>query len=303
MIDYNVPGGKGNRILSLVDTYKLLKGEELTDDEMFLACALGWCAEWLHASVLVTDDIVDNSDLRRDQPCWYRLPEVGLVAVNDAIILRNHVAIILKKYFKGKAYYVDLLELFSEIEYQCYSGQMIDMITTIGEKNLSKFSLSTNLRILQYKTSYLSFYLPVACALLMAGENLTDHIHVKDVLVKMGIYFSVQDDYLDAYGDPKVTGKTGVDIENFKYSWLIAKALELANEEQEKILNENYGIKNPVKIAKVKELYDILNIQGVYEDYENKTYEELIRLIEANPSLAIQKALKSFLGKIYKRQK
>lgn len=29
----------------------------------------------------------------------------------------------------------------------------------------------------------------------------------------------------------------GTDIENFKCSWLVAKALELANEEQKKILN------------------------------------------------------------------
>ncbi|KAJ0688760.1 putative transferase [Helianthus annuus] len=48
MIDYNVPGGKMTRGLSVLDSYKLLKGEsELTDDELFLACALGWCIEWV----------------------------------------------------------------------------------------------------------------------------------------------------------------------------------------------------------------------------------------------------------------
>ena len=80
MLDYNVPGGmvethpkilqdfvvlrlydelidakffllfagKLNRGLSVIESYKLLKqGEELSDDEVFLASALGWCIEWV----------------------------------------------------------------------------------------------------------------------------------------------------------------------------------------------------------------------------------------------------------------
>lgn len=39
--------GKLNRGLSVIDSYRLLKGEELTDDEIFLASALGWCIEWV----------------------------------------------------------------------------------------------------------------------------------------------------------------------------------------------------------------------------------------------------------------
>ncbi|KAL6520441.1 hypothetical protein OROHE_017029 [Orobanche hederae] len=46
MLDYNVPGGKLNRGLSVIDSYKLLKeGKDLTEDEVFLASALGWCVE------------------------------------------------------------------------------------------------------------------------------------------------------------------------------------------------------------------------------------------------------------------
>ncbi|XP_020097342.1 uncharacterized protein LOC109716361 isoform X5 [Ananas comosus] len=43
MLDYNVPGGKLNRGLSVIDSYKLLKaGVEVTEDEIFLGCALNW---------------------------------------------------------------------------------------------------------------------------------------------------------------------------------------------------------------------------------------------------------------------
>ncbi|CAA3005136.1 farnesyl diphosphate synthase [Olea europaea subsp. europaea] len=219
MLDYNVPGGKLNRGLSVVDSYKLLKqGKELTAEETFLACSLGWCIEWLQAYFLVLDDIMDKSHTRRGQPCWFRLPKVGMIAVNDGILLRNHISRILKNHFKGTPYYVDLVDLFNEVEFQTAHGQMIDLITTlVGEKDLSKYSLSLHRRIVQYKTAYYSFYLPVACALLMSGENLDNHVDVKNVLVEMGTYFQVQDDYLDCFGDPEVIGKVNMRMPKLQY--------------------------------------------------------------------------------------
>ncbi|KAM4092100.1 hypothetical protein ACB094_06G011500 [Castanea mollissima] len=305
MLDYNVPGGKLNRGLSVIDSYKLLKeGKELTNDEVFLACVLGWCIEWLQAYFLVLDDIMDNSVTRRGQPCWFRQPKVGMIAVNDGLILRNHIPRILKNHFREKPYYVDLLDLFNEVEFQTTSGQMIDLITTlVGEKDLSKYSLTLHRRIVQYKTAYYSFYLPVACALLMAGESLENHIIVKDILVEMGTYFQVQDDYLDCFGDPEVIGKVGTDIEDFKCSWLVVKALERCNEEQKKLLYENYGKADQARVEKVKELYKVLDLQGIFVEYENKTYERLLNSIESHPSTAVQAVLKSSLSKIYNRQK
>ncbi|GAB2284801.1 glycerol channel [Dionaea muscipula] len=305
MLDYNVPGGKLNRGLSVVDSYKLLKeGKELTEDEFFLSSALGWCIEWLQAYFLVLDDIMDGSHTRRGQPCWFRVPKVGLIAVNDGILLRNHIPRILKKHFREKDYYVDLLDLFNEVEFQTSSGQMIDLITTIdGGKDLSKYSLSIHRRIVQYKTAYYSFYLPVACALLMSGEKLDDHIDVKNILIDMGIYFQVQDDFLDCFGDPAFIGKIGTDIEDFKCSWLVVKALEICNEEQKRLLYENYGKVDAACVAKVKELYKELNLEGVFTDYERQSYETLNKAIEAHPNKSVQQVLTSFLGKIYKRLK
>ncbi|MFS7940857.1 Farnesyl diphosphate synthase 2 [Helianthus anomalus] len=69
------------------------------------------------------------------------------------------------------------------------------------------------------------------------------------------------------------------------------------------VLQENYGKKDPSSVAKVKELYHTLNLQGVFEEYENASYKKLITSIEGHPSKAVQAVLKSFLGKIYKRQK
>jgi hypothetical protein len=46
-MDYNVPGGKLNRGLSVVDSVAILKGHELTESEYFKAAVLGWSVEWV----------------------------------------------------------------------------------------------------------------------------------------------------------------------------------------------------------------------------------------------------------------
>ncbi|KAI7729907.1 hypothetical protein M8C21_014066 [Ambrosia artemisiifolia] len=266
LIDYNVRGGKMVRAFSVVDSYQLLKGDEqLTDDEVFLASVLGWCTEWFQAFLLVHGDIMDGSHTRRGNPCWFRLPEVGMAAVNDGVLLSNHVYRILKKYFQRKSYYVNLVDLFNEVEFLTITGQMIDA----REKDLSKYSLSLYIKF--YLLFFFHMQIIVSCAFLMFGENLPDDdVVAKNVLVELG---------------------TGTHIEEFKCTWLIAKALELANEEQRNILMENYGSNDQARVAKVRELYHTLNLQGAYEDYEIETHAKLTKSIDSHPSKAIQAVL------------
>ncbi|SJL04255.1 uncharacterized protein ARMOST_07616 [Armillaria ostoyae] len=68
-LDYNVPGSKLNRGMSVVDTTEITKGTSLTDDEYLKAAVLGWGTELLQALFLVSDDMMDSSITRRGQPC------------------------------------------------------------------------------------------------------------------------------------------------------------------------------------------------------------------------------------------
>ncbi|KAG0000298.1 Farnesyl pyrophosphate synthetase [Entomortierella chlamydospora] len=304
---YNVLGGKMNRGLTVAETLRILKrGEPLSEEEIFKANLLGWCIEWLQAFFLVSDDIMDDSKTRRGQPCWFRVEGVGNIAINDAFILESAIYFFLKKHFRKDSYYVDLIELFHETTYQTELGQLLDLITAPEDNvDLNKFSIEKHSFIVIYKTAYYSFYLPVALAMHMAGvKDEAAFKQAEAILLPLGEYFQVQDDYLDCYGNPETIGKIGTDIEDNKCSWLINQALDIASAEQRKILDENYGKRNEANVKAVKEVYVELGIEGRFKAYEEESYVRINALIEkVDHPLLSQDVFTSFMKRIYKRTK
>nr|CAE03415.3 OSJNBa0071I13.16 [Oryza sativa Japonica Group] len=347
MIDYNVPGGKLNRGLSVIDSYLLLKqGSEVTEDDFFLACVLG-CFKHVHYYLMTSWTIhipgeirfAGTGDLRFFNPSSHDtlilliscnktghlvlppifLLQVGLRGINDGIILKCHILIMIKKYFREKPYFLDILEIWSEIALQTSLGQMLDLISThTGADDLAKYSIEGYRRIVKYKTAYYSFYLPVANALLLSGAKLEDFSGLKDILIEMGIYFQIQDDYLDCFADPNTIGKIGTDIEDHKCSWLIVQALGHADNNQIEVLHRNYGKKDSSSVSEVKRTYAALDLkiwaidladcefcppQDIFSEFERRCYNHLVTSIEAQKDHAAREILISFLKKIHQRKK
>jgi len=304
--------------MSVVDTVEILKGSSLTDEEYLKAGILGWCIELLQAFFLVSDDIMDSSVTRRGQPCWFRNEKIGMIAINDSFMLEAAIYFLLKKHFRSEAYYVDLLELFHDTTYQTEMGQLIDLITAPEDHvDLSKFSLEKHRLIVVYKTAYYSFYLPVALAMYMSGIRPTSgekdpYAHALSILLPLGEYFQVQDDYLDFSGTPEQIGKIGTDIIDNKCSWCINTALAHATPEQRATLDQHYGRKDAESEKKVKVVFEAIDVRKKYAVYEEDAYKRIIGLISDIPAEGLGKdgevklkreVFKSFLDKIYKRTK
>ncbi|KAK8091566.1 polyprenyl-synt-domain-containing protein [Apiospora hydei] len=308
-LNYNVVGGKCNRGLSVVDTTRILLGRDLTSEEYFQSATLGWMIELLQAMFLVLDDIMDGSTTRRGQPCWYRQPDVGMMAVNDAPMLESAIYLLLKKHFRAHPAYLELVETFHEVAFQIEVGQTYDMLTE-RRQNLDEFDQARYGTIVTYKTAYYSFYLPVALALHYTGRATAGNLgQAKEVLVAMGQYFQVQDDYLDNFADPAVLGKIGTDIPEGKCSWLVVQALKLCTAEQHAALKANYGRAGEcdaqVCERRIKELYVELGLDGIYHEYEERTVAELReKIANVDEREGLQKGVfTAFLDKIYGRKK
>ncbi|KAJ2902928.1 putative farnesyl pyrophosphate synthetase protein [Zalerion maritima] len=306
-LEANTIGGKCNRGMSVPDSVSLLLGKELSEDEYFKAATLGWMTELLQAFFLVSDDIMDSSITRRGNPCWYRHEGVGMIAINDAFMLESAIYTLLKKFFRSHPAYVDLMELFHEVTYQTEIGQLCDLLTAPEDKvNLDNFSIQKHSFIVIYKTAYYSFYLPVALALHMLNVGTAKNLkQAEDILIPMGEYFQIQDDYLDNYGDPEFIGKIGTDIMDNKCSWLVNQALSIATPEQRKILEENYGRKDKDKEAVIKKLFNDMELEQRYREYEEKVVGEIrenISKVDEREGLK-KSVFEAFLAKIYKRSK
>ncbi|CAK8999235.1 unnamed protein product [Durusdinium trenchii] len=231
-------GGKMNRGLIVVETGVMLlkhQGREVTNADLHRFAVLGWAVEYLQACMLMADDMMDGSVTRRGNPCWYRLPEVGLLNTNDFLMVEMYVYKIVKRHFGKEQIFPWLIDLLLETTFQTECGQLLDSIC--ANCDLEELTTERWTLIVKYKTAFYSFYLPVALAMLVTGVR--DHKAfdtAREALLLMGIYFQAhsaspgaaatalghrwdeledykgsiekaQDDYLDAFASPEVLGK------------------------------------------------------------------------------------------------
>lgn len=305
VLEYNVPFGKRNRGLAAIAAYRILRSPQaISKEELYNVQIMGWCIEMLQAFFLILDDVMDQSYTRRGRPCWFRKEGVGLVAVNDGVYVENAIYKIFKLHFKHMPYYVDILDLFHDISLKTSYGQCLDLLSCGDQKsiNFSEYTQENYATIVEYKTAYYSFYLPIAAAMYMSGiKEPAIHAQAKDVLAKMGHYFQVQDDFLDCFGNPETTGKVGTDIQEGKCSWLIVTALQRADAATCQALKENYGRQDPECVKRVTEIYRSLQIPAIYADYEQQTHMQLTNAFKQPTFKLPASVFEYYLNQIYKR--
>eukprot|EP00756_Hemistasia_phaeocysticola_P006864 Hpha_TRINITY_DN14027_c0_g1::TRINITY_DN14027_c0_g1_i1::g.43986::m.43986/K00787/FDPS; farnesyl diphosphate synthase len=304
--EYTVLGGKMNRGLMVVESGLACfraKGLEVSNADVVRFAVLGWCVEWIQASFLVLDDIMDDSTTRRGQPCWFRREEVGLVAVNDGLFLMEIVQVMIKEHCRGQPYVHQVLDLFSHTVLQTVAGQLLDTISPtlpIEEFTEKRWEL-----IVTYKTAFYSFYIPVALGMTVAGiTEKSEYDAARKILVIMGVYFQAQDDYLDVFQPPEVLGKVGTDIHDKKCSWLFVKTFHRASPEQKALFHRLYGkcaAQSPEE-DQIRQLFVALGMREKYSDYEQDAYEHIMSLKDTVKETPWE-IFDIFLNKIFKRDK
>nr|XP_049701247.1 uncharacterized protein LOC110370571 isoform X6 [Helicoverpa armigera] len=288
MLDYTMHGGKRGTGLSVPFGYQIMEDPKyFVEKKLHTARFLGWCLEFLQASLQSVDDILDASTSRHGQTCWYLRPEVGTSATNDCMLIYLCLMEVLQMNFGKEPYYVDLIKIINDTAMYTSIGQYLDYTSSYSKEknNFEEFNMDRFNAIVIQKASYFSFRMPLLVSLLLVKNgkerDLTEHI---DICVEFGKFLQYQNDYKDVYWDKTTAGKDGTDIQEGKLSWIALTALERCNEAQRSIFKEYYGSKNPDHVKQIKQLYDELQMDKVYLEFEHSFCENMKRRIHTLPT-------------------
>jgi geranylgeranyl diphosphate synthase type II len=172
-----------------------------------------------------------------------------------------------------------VFRIFNKAAIEVCAGQQLDIDF---EKELS-VTQPQYIRMIELKTAVLiAASLKIGAVIGGAGEKDADLLY--ECGRNLGLAFQIQDDLLDTYGDMKLFGKTsGGDIVANKKTFLLVKAFELASADQRKQLKEMFATTDEVpevKIRRVIEMYDSLNIRSITEELANEYISTAFGLLE-----------------------
>jgi len=259
-----------------------------TDFKKALDAALA--IEVFHNFSLVHDDIMDDAPLRRGKETVHEKWDINTgILSGDAMLINAYQ---LFENYEGETFR-NLAKLFSKTAIEVCEGQQYD----VDFETRDDVTQAEYLKMIEFKTAVL-----VAAALKMGGivanANLEDQNSVYEFGRNLGIAFQLQDDYLDAFGDPKTFGKqVGGDIIENKKTYLYLKAKELGAAQQQKELIDMFSIRpddSSSKIARIKELFKETGAaeetQKAIAVYTAKAFEVLEKLdVSADKKAVLKK--------------
>ena len=234
--------------------------------------------EVFHNFSLIHDDIMDAAPLRRGQETVHLKWDLNTgILSGDAMLIMAYQ--LFEKYDSNTFH--KLVKLFSKTALEVCEGQQYDM--DFEERN--NVTIEEYLKMIELKTSVL-----IGCALKMgaivaiASEN--DQNYIYEFGKNLGIAFQLQDDYLDAFADPKTFGKqVGGDIIENKKTYLYLKAIEFSSKEQKLELQHLFSIApkdSTDKVEMVKQIYvssgATLATQNEIKNYTDKAFIYLEKL-------------------------
>ncbi|KAL4887215.1 isoprenoid synthase domain-containing protein [Aspergillus karnatakaensis] len=305
-IHENLLGTRMHRGLTVIYCGNIRANGSPTDKQLTDLCRLAWLPEIFQAAYTIWDDIIDNSTTRRGQVCWFRRPGVGLSAINDACIIRSMMFGLLQSYFSTHPRYIHLVELLQECSLRTELGQFTDAFSAGKRVGDPEYGLQEVYEyMVLHKSTYYSGYFPIMLAYEYMGlATAANRAQLIDILEPLGMYFQIQNDVLDVYGPEIHTGKQGSDVAENKCTWLITRAMELGNDKQRTVLIENYGATESRKAEAVLTLYEQLNLESVYRQYEESENRRLYTLIDGiDESLGVRREVIRGLYNGFKRER
>jgi geranylgeranyl diphosphate synthase type II len=255
-----------------------LMAAEVFDGDYKKALPAALAVEVFHNFSLVHDDIMDDAPLRRGKETVHEKWDI-----NRGILSGDAMLILAYQYFEQyePVIFRQLAKLFSKTALEVCEGQQWDVDFEIR----NDVTISEYLKMIEYKTAVL-----VAAAMKMgaivAETNEQDANGIYEFGLNLGLAFQLQDDFLDAFGDPETFGKqVGGDIIENKKTYLYLKAIEFSQKDEAEQLKYLFSIRlddNTEKINSAKEIFNSSGASAATQEaikiYTFKAFETLEKM-------------------------
>jgi geranylgeranyl diphosphate synthase type II len=246
-----------------------LMGNELFDTIHPDAFEVGNAVELFHNFTLIHDDIMDKAPLRRGKPTVHMLySEPAAILAGDVMLINVYEQLnkVQSKY-KQK-----ILSVFNKAAIEVCEGQQMDMDFEAMDPEQVQYADYVNM--IGLKTSVL-LAASLQMGTIIGGGSEGNQEHVYAFGKNIGIAFQIQDDYLDAFGDPEKFGKQqGGDILVNKKTFLLLKALELCNPAQRAHLKQLMATSPEDKVAQVLQLFRDCQVD-VWAEKEKERFQQI----------------------------
>ena len=255
-----------------------LMSAEIFDADYKKALPAALAVEVFHNFSLVHDDIMDDAPLRRGKETVHEKWNI-----NTGILSGDAMLILAYQYFEKyePTIFRDLAKLFSKTALEVCEGQQWD----VDFETRDDVTIAEYLKMIEYKTAVL-----VAAAMKMGAiiaETTEENANlIYEFGLNLGLAFQLQDDYLDAFGDPATFGKqVGGDIIENKKTYLYLKAVAYSPIEVVEQLLHLFSVHpndNAEKISSVKAIFNSSGAskatQEAIQHFTFKAFETLEKL-------------------------
>lgn len=263
-------GGKRMRPALLLMACDLFKGSIIKA----LQPAVG--IELFHNFTLMHDDIMDKAPLRRGSSTVHEKWNESIAILSGDVMLVEAYQLMMNV---DDDILRDVLSVFSQTATGVCEGQQIDM----NFESLGEVSINEYIEMIRLKTAVLLAG-SLKIGALIGKANSEDAEALYKFGENLGLAFQLQDDILDVYGDPEKFGKqVGGDIIANKKTFLLIKAIELADDLDKEELNYWLNEENAdseVKVKAVTDVYNRLGIRQLAEHEMNAFAEKALSALE-----------------------
>ena len=260
----------------------VLMGNELFADINQDAWQVAAAIELFHNFSLIHDDIMDKAPLRRGmQTVHAKYGDATALLAGDVMFAQAY------DYLTriDLSYVQKIIKLFNQTSKEVCEGQQIDM----DFEQMQNVGMEQYIQMITLKTSVLlAASLQLGAILGGAGEGNQQHIY--SFGKNLGIAFQIQDDYLDAFGDPEKFGKQiGGDILSNKKTFLLLHAIEVATANQKNEIDTLISTNPTDKVEKMLTIYKDCKVDEWAKELKEKYYKTAIKNLEDVAVLDIRK--------------